>query len=448
MSVTKRLKRYRGWIAFGALVVIAAAAFAMTRTGSKAASATTYTTESASKGTLSVTVAGTGNLEARDTVDVSPVSDGTIATVKVAEGDAVKKGDVLYTLDAATAKQTTSKALASKRQADESVVKAKIQLMQAQADYSALKTRASSPSSTVSSTDLKIAKLQVTSAKAGLVSAQASASSADIDYEDALAAEGELTVKAPCDGVVWAVNVAEGDTVAGTSSSSSSSSSSGAASGAATAGSATSSSSSSSSSNAPVQIARDGELALNLAVNETDVSSIKAGQDAELTFDAVPDLTVTGCVDSVGTKGTVSSGVVTYDVWVVLDINDARLKSGMSSSATIVTNVARNVLLVSNSAIKANTDGTKYVQVMSGNAKTPQSVTVTTGLVGSTQTVIESGISEGTKVVTKTTTASDTSSSSSGSSSSSKSSSSRSGLGMMLGGSGGGPTGGGPGGGF
>lgn len=396
MSVSKRLKRYRGWIAVVVLVAVAGTAYAVTKSQSKGTTGPTYTTEAAAKGTLSATVAGTGNLQARDTVNVSPAAGGTVASVAVAEGEKVKKGDVLYKLDRNTAVQNTARALASKRQADQAVAQAKLQLLQAQTDYANLKTRSALPTSNVTSTDLKIAAMRVSSAKLGLTSASASAQSVGLTYNDALTAEKDLTVTSPCDGVVWAVNIAEGDAVAASSGSSSASGGN---------SSAASALSAASASSAPVQIARNGELALKLAVNETDEPTLKPGQDADLTFDAVPALSLTGKVDSIGTKGTVSSGVVTYDVWVVLDVQDPRLKSGMSSSATIVTNVARNVLLVPNAAIKTNTDGTKYVQVMDSGATQPKNVTVTTGLAGTSQTVITGGITEGTKVVTKTTTA-------------------------------------------
>jgi hypothetical protein len=166
-----------------------------------------------------------------------------------------------------------------------------------------------------------------------------------------------------------------------------------------------------------VTIARDGLMAVDLSINEVDVTTLRVGQAAELTFDAVPDLTITGKVDSIGEEGTVSQGVVTYDVWVTLDVNDARLKAGMSSTASIITAVARNVLLVPNAAIKTSDQGS-YVQVLPTGATAPQNVIVTTGLEGTSQTVIGSGITTGTLVVTKTTTTgSDTSSSSSSSSS-------------------------------
>ncbi len=340
----------------------------------------------------------------------------------------VKKGAVLYTLDGDAAARNTAQALAQKRQAWESVSRARVSVTQAKNELATLEKQASQPNSKVTSAQINAAEQQITAAEAGLSSAYASYSSAKLVYQDALDAEAELVVKAPCAGRVWAVNVSAGDNV--------STSGGGDSSASASADSAASSAASNSSSSAPVVIAKGGKIGAQLAINEVDIPSVKLGQDAELTFDAVPDLTLTGKVDEIDRDGTVNQGVVTYNVWVTLAGTDKRLKTGMSAAATIVTAVARDVLLVPNSSIKTGNQGT-YVQVMAAGSATPSDVAVEAGLAGSSQTVIKSGLKAGDVVVTKTTTAS--SSSSSGNSSSRGGSG---GGGFFMGG--GGPPGGGP----
>ena len=395
-------RRYRGWIALGVLVVIAGAVYYFVRGSQPTADATTYQTQQAAKGTLSVTVAGTGNLAVRDGVDVFPKTSGTVLAVKTAVGKTVQKGTVLFTIDGAAAERTTAQALASKRQAAQQVEQASLSVTQAQNELATLKTAASRPNSKVTDAQIEAAEQQVSVAEAGLASAQAQYTSAKLSYQDALDAEDDLVVKAPCAGVVWEVNAAAGDSVSTSAGSGGDS--------------ANSTSSSGSTASAPVVIAEGGRLGAELSINEVDITSIKLGQQAELTFDAIPDLTLTGKVDEISRDGTVSQGVVTYSVWITLDVNDKRLKTGMSTSATIVTAVAREVLLVPNAAVKTATDGTTYVQVLESGATAPQAVTVTVGLAGDSQTEITSGLQAGVAVVTKTVTASSASSSSSSSS--------------------------------
>lgn len=429
MARRKRWRRYRGWIALLALLVVGSVALVVVRgRAAEEEAGPQYTTEEVATGTLSVTVSGTGNLEVLDEVEVYPGTSGTVAKMKVDEGDKVEAGDVLFTIDDDTASENKIQALASLRQAQEGVAKAKLSVEQAENELDALEEKADDPTQDVSDAQIDAAESQIDVAEVGVTSAKASLSSAELAYEQATGAFDELTVRAPCDGIVWTVNVAADDSVSEKSGSSSSSSASGGSSGGSDASGASASGGSSSSSSAPVVIARDGELAVNLTVSEADVSSVKKGQSAEITFDAITDLTISGKVESVSNKGTVSSGVVTYEVWVTLDVTDKRLKTGMSSTAVIVTEVVRDALLVANSAIKTDSDGGEYVQVLDSGSATPRTQTVTSGPSNATKTVVTAGLKAGDPVVTQTIgTSADSSSSSSGSRSGS-------GGGFMLGG--------------
>ncbi|MFA6392925.1 MAG: HlyD family efflux transporter periplasmic adaptor subunit [Candidatus Paceibacterota bacterium] len=156
---------------------------------------------------------------------------------------------------------------------------------------------------------------------------------------------------------------------------------------------------------------------VKIALNEVDIAKIKLGQKATLTFDAIEGLTITGSVDGIDSVGTVSSGVVTYNVTIVLDVDDARVKPGMSVSASIITNTAGDVLIVPSSAIKTQ-NGVSYIEVFSislvpatqgvsgsTSATLPNKVEVTVGLVDDTNSEILGGLKVGDIIVTKTITA-------------------------------------------
>ena len=142
-----------------------------------------------------------------------------------------------------------------------------------------------------------------------------------------------------------------------------------------------------------------------ISLNEVDVAKIRIGQKATLTFDAVPDLSITGEVTEIDIIGTVTQGVVSYNVKIGFDTQDERVKPGMSVSAAIITDMKQDVLLVPNSAIKSNGNG-QYVEVLTNNM--PQSQSVETGLSNDTITEIISGLQEGEQVVTQTITANTT----------------------------------------
>ncbi|HSK47381.1 MAG TPA: efflux RND transporter periplasmic adaptor subunit, partial [Coriobacteriia bacterium] len=332
MALPKRFRKHRGWLAFLVIVAIAGTVWFVTMRSNKSEAAqTTYTTEAASTGTLSVTVSGSGNLELASEREVWPKTGGTVDEVKVDEGDKVSKGDVLFTLDSSDAEAATSKALTSYRQAQSQVAQAEAQLTKAKSNLSNLKDKADDPQTTVTSADIKSAEADVSSASASLSSAQASASESWSSYNDALDAEDELEVTAPASGRVWTIDIDEGDSVSTGSSGSSASSSSDSAAGASSTG-----TTASTGSSAPITIAPTKPLVATLAINEVDLPSLKKGQRADLEFDALPDLAMTGEVTGIADEGTVSSGVVTFDVTVRLDVVNKKLKPGMTVAASIV----------------------------------------------------------------------------------------------------------------
>ncbi len=149
----------------------------------------------------------------------------------------------------------------------------------------------------------------------------------------------------------------------------------------------------------------------DITVNEVDAAKIVAGQKATLTFDAIDGLEITGVVQSIDLVGTVTQGVVNYNVKITFDVQDDRVKSGMSVSATIITNNKQDVIVVPNSAIKTS-GGVKYVELFSSKvatsstavvvAETPIQQQVETGLTNDTQTEITSGLLVGDRIATKT----------------------------------------------
>lgn len=151
-----------------------------------------------------------------------------------------------------------------------------------------------------------------------------------------------------------------------------------------------------------------------ISLNEIDVAKIQVGQKVTLTFDALEDLTITGEVVEVDSIGTVSQGVVNYKVKIGFDVDDIRVKPGMSVSASIVTDMKQNVLVVPISAVKTQ-GGESYIEVVNDNVASsqdqtagvvlsslPDKVAVETGISSDDSIEIISGINEGEKYVVRT----------------------------------------------
>ncbi len=151
-----------------------------------------------------------------------------------------------------------------------------------------------------------------------------------------------------------------------------------------------------------------------ISLNEVDMVGIKLREKTTLTFDAIPDFSIVGEVAEIDTIGTVSQGVVTYNVKISFDTKDARIKPGMSVSASIVTNIKQDVLVVPNSAVKTQ-GSSKYVEMFdiplvppidglpgSISLVPPNKITVVVGVSNDSETEIISGLKEGDEVVTRT----------------------------------------------
>ncbi|MBU2509052.1 efflux RND transporter periplasmic adaptor subunit [Patescibacteria group bacterium] len=151
-----------------------------------------------------------------------------------------------------------------------------------------------------------------------------------------------------------------------------------------------------------------------VSLNEVDVSNVKVGQKATLTFDAVQDLTIAGSVSEVDMVGTVSQGVVTYAIKIAFLTEDERIKSGMTVSASIVTDMRSDVVIVPNTAIQSSV-GSAYVSILEGvplnssstgsgvpSETLPKNAPVTTGLSNDQYTEIIEGLNEGDPVIVRT----------------------------------------------
>ncbi len=152
-----------------------------------------------------------------------------------------------------------------------------------------------------------------------------------------------------------------------------------------------------------------------ISLNEVDVAKIKVGQKATLTFDALPSLTVAGQVTQIDNLGTVTQGVVNYNVQISFLSDTDEVKSGMSARAAIILDTRTDVLVVPLAAIKTN-GNQNYVEIVKpedltpvANVKNqsttknpPQKINVEIGLSDDTNTEVISELKEGDVVVTQT----------------------------------------------
>lgn len=105
-------------------------------------------------------------------------------------------------------------------------------------------------------------------------------------------------------------------------------------------------------------------LVFKAAVDETDIGTVKVGQKAVISFDAYPDEPYTGYIDDISYKSTQGSSGTVFVVRIPIAGDDvlARYKLGMNGDVTITVDTRENVLTIPLDATKER-DGKTYVTV-------------------------------------------------------------------------------------
>lgn len=221
---------------------------------------------------------------------------------------------------------------------------------------------------------------QIASARAQLQSAQAAVQTAQQNLND-------TTLTAPMDGMVNSINGVVGEPVApggGTT---------------AEAPGTQAPLPTSSTTTAFMVISNVSAMEVVVPFAESDASKLAFNQEAQVTFDAVPNLTISGHVIAVASSASISSGVVNYYVTLTLNQTNPALRQGMTANVTVTTSKVTNVLSVPNLAV-SHAAGQAYVLVYTGGqqVQTP----IETGVVGDQYTEVAGGLNDGERIVIPT----------------------------------------------
>jgi HlyD family secretion protein len=124
-----------------------------------------------------------------------------------------------------------------------------------------------------------------------------------------------------------------------------------------------------------IQLDNLDTLVVDVTITEVDINTVKVGDPATITFDAIANKTYNGVVSQVGDSGTTSSGIVNFNVTVTITDSDAKVKPGFTAVTTIITDQVTGALLVPVAAIRT-INNHKMVIVMRNGVPTPVPVTL------------------------------------------------------------------------
>jgi HlyD family secretion protein len=393
------------------------------------------------RGSLVSVVSGTGQIKPKTYVNVGATAFGRITHLYVKEGDHVKKGQILATVESVqpeanvdaqkasidAAKTDIASSVAAEKTAEANVEHAKADLEQKRLDYQ--RYTALYQEKLVSKADFDAKKAAydtdmatLDQSNAALVQARAQTESARGHLGTQVAtlrfnqdALNKTVSIAPFDGLVTNLPVREGETVV-----------------------------------VGIQNA-EGSTLMTLAdmsiitaevkVDETDIVNVALGQEADVSVDALPGKVFKGHVTEVGDQALLrSTGVATsqstsgteeakdFKVVVTVDVPSDDLKPGLSATAKIVTASRTNALSIPIQALTMRApddaasakDGKPHLQTASASADAAKVqgvfvmrpdkngklrvhfVPVTTGITGTTDIEVTKGLKDGDEIVTGT----------------------------------------------
>ncbi len=234
----------------------------------------------------------------------------------------------------------------------------------ASADLAAAQSTVTSASQALMQAKQDLETLKQGATQTDLTAAQASVASAQATLDTAQAGLSQAQIIAPFDGTVADVKGFVGQT--------------------ATAG-------------AEVMTLVDpNNLQIAISLSEVDVSSVKPGQDVQITFDALSGRTFDGKVLSVSPLGATSSGVVNYTVTVGLTNPDPAILPGMTAQTAIVTASVPNAVIAPARSIRT-LNNRKLMTLLFEGKDVP--LIVQTGLSSETGTqILSAATADGTAV--------------------------------------------------
>ena len=132
-----------------------------------------------------------------------------------------------------------------------------------------------------------------------------------------------------------------------------------------------------------MQIADLSKMKVTVQVGEKDIAKIAVGQSANVTYPAFPDIVSQGTVTTIASVANSDStygggGSVTFNVDILIDAPDARLKPGMTAEVSVVTEHLDDVVMVPTMALMTEDGEHYYVNVATdGEGKQTRRVKVT-----------------------------------------------------------------------
>lgn len=322
------------------------------------------------KRTITEIVTESGIITTNGKVNVYSPTNGVIEKVFVTNGEVVSKGQKLFTVQSTATTQEVATAFAAYQTANSAVQQAE----NTRRDTTAIVNRIHDDLKNKGNTETFLEKETRTTAEVtndnawdALVAARAEL----VSKETAYRATQNATVTAPIAGTVSNLSVLGGNYVAVNTTLAPTS--------------------------AVLVIGDLGPMEIMVSVSESEINKIKVGQEVSAKLDAVDGKVYKGLVTRFDENGTITQGVVKFNMYIEITDPDENLKPGMTADVDITTNTLADVLSVPNTAVKPYQKGRAVRKLGEGNKI--EYIPVKIGVRGKEFTQITEGLVEGQQII-------------------------------------------------
>jgi HlyD family secretion protein len=325
------------FIGVGIVLLLGAIAYANVKF--KRSDGIEVTTEGVQKRHLEAIVSASGKIQPKRDVNISADTMGRVTDLAVEEGDRVTKGQFLLQIDPRNLRSAVQRTQASLAAASSQVEQlrvaiesSKVALKQAEDNYTrqqnlwkgGLTTRETLERS---ESDLKLRQADLRSQEQQLRTQELRKDSESATAESARFDLSKVRIESPIAGIVTRRNIEEGETVViGTMNN---------------------------AGTVLLTIADMSVIQAEVEVDETDIPSVRFGQPAKVTIDAMPGQTFMGKVTEIGnspiqaaTGAQASTQATNFKVIVTLDKEIPEVRPGFTCTAEITTAVRDKAIAV------------------------------------------------------------------------------------------------------
>ncbi|WP_313385603.1 efflux RND transporter periplasmic adaptor subunit [Chishuiella sp.] len=290
----------------------------------------TYETTTPFIGNIEVKAVATGEVKPLETIEIKPNISGVIKSINVAEGERVEKGQLICELRVVP----NVESLNSARQ---SITAAEIKVDQERRNFNRTNTLYN---------EGVLPREDYDNSRATYLSAQQQLKTAQYDYKVAqtgiapgLEKYATTRILATTSGMILSIPVEVGNMVQQINNFS--------------------------TGTTIATMADVNKMIFQGKVDEAEVGKLKEGMKINVSIGAIANKTFTAVLDFISPQGVTSNGVVQFEIKAPIQLtSDNFIRAGYSANAEVVTQEAKNVLLIKSAHLRYDENQKPYVEIL------------------------------------------------------------------------------------